>query len=153
MVGVIPWLITGWEFTEPLPYWAVARWTGAVLIAAGLYVCAHAFTRFVAARGVPIPAAPTEHLVVDGFNRYVRNPMYVALLHVLIGEALLFGSLGVLAWALTAWLVAALFVRFYEEPTLERTFGADYTEYRRNVRAWVPRLRPWRPSAAARTGR
>ncbi|WP_238580744.1 methyltransferase family protein [Streptomonospora alba] len=63
----------------------------------------HAFARFTAARGTPAPVAPTEHLVVDGFNRYVRNPMYVALTAVNAGQALLSGSWGVAAWPRGRW--------------------------------------------------
>ncbi|GAA4942700.1 isoprenylcysteine carboxylmethyltransferase family protein [Streptomonospora halophila] len=149
MVGLIPWLISGWELRQPLPYWIAAQVLGAVLTCAGLYACVHAFARFAAARGTPAPVAPTEHLVVDGFHRYVRNPMYVALTAVNIGEALLFGSWGVALWALVFWAVTAVFVRLYEEPTMARSFGAEYAEYRRNVPAWLPRLRPWQ---APRTG-
>src|SRR5690625_83560 len=118
VVGIIPWLITGWEAAQPLPYWAAAQVVGVLLICAGLYVCVHAFARFAAAKGTPAPVAPTEHLVVEGFHRFVRNPMYVALLAVLAGEALLFASVGVAAWALIAWTIAAVFVRFYEEPMM-----------------------------------
>ncbi|GAB3456435.1 isoprenylcysteine carboxylmethyltransferase family protein [Streptomonospora sediminis] len=149
VVGIIPWLITGWELSRPLPYWEAAQVAGALLICAGLFVCVHAFTRFAAALGTPAPLAPTEHLVVDGFHRYVRNPMYVALVGVLIGEALLFASVGVLVWTLVCWTAAALGVRFFEEPMMRRSFGAEFAEYRRNVPAWLPRLRPWSPSRTA----
>jgi hypothetical protein len=64
VVGLIPWLITGWRFSQPLPGWAAARVVGAVLIAAGLIPPISAFTEFVKAGGTPIPIAPTEHLVV-----------------------------------------------------------------------------------------
>lgn len=143
VVGLIPWLITGWRFSQPLPGWAAARVVGAVLIAAGLIPPISAFTEFVKAGGTPIPIAPTEHLVVTGFNRYVRNPMYVGLLGAIIGQALLFGNFRLLIYAAAAWLVPAAFVHWYEEPTLARRFGAEYEEYRRAVPAWLPRLRPW----------
>jgi protein-S-isoprenylcysteine O-methyltransferase Ste14 len=143
VVGLIPWLITGWRFGQPLPGWAAARVVGAVLIAAGLIPPISAFTEFVKAGGTPMPIAPTEHLVVSGFNRYVRNPMYVGLLGAIIGQALLFGNVRLLMYAVAAWLVPAAFVHWYEEPTLARQFGAEYEEYRRAVPAWLPRLRPW----------
>jgi protein-S-isoprenylcysteine O-methyltransferase Ste14 len=92
-----------------------------------------------------MPIAPTERLVVTGFNRFVRNPMYVGLLTVIIGQALLFNSIWLVVYALIGWIVTASFVRWYEEPTLVRTYGGHYEEYRRNVPAWTPRLTPWKP--------
>jgi protein-S-isoprenylcysteine O-methyltransferase Ste14 len=145
VVGLIPWLITRWEFQQPLPGWVVAQVVGAVLVVAGLVPAASAFVEFVKAGGTPVPAAPTQRLVVSGFNRYVRNPMYVGLVLAIIGQALLFGNLWLLAYAAVAWAVPAAFVRWYEEPTLTRTFGTEYQEYRRAVPAWLPRLRPWTP--------
>ena len=91
-------------------------------------------------------AAP-QRLVVGGVYRYVRNPMYVAVLAMILGQALLLGQTVLLAYAALLWLVFASFVRFYEEPTSTARFGADYEAYRRAVPAWLPRLRPWRPSA------
>jgi protein-S-isoprenylcysteine O-methyltransferase Ste14 len=96
-----------------------------------------------------------QHLVVSGFNRYVRNPMYLGLLIVIVGQALLFGQLSLLLYAAAGWAVTASFVRWYEEPTLTRQFGADYAAYRRAVPAWWPRPRPWTRSerhVAARGG-
>jgi hypothetical protein len=78
-------------------------------------------------------AAP-ERLVVGGVYRYVRNPMYVAVLVSIVGQALLLGQLVLLLYAGAAWLAVAAFVRFYEEPTLTLRFGADYGTYRRGVR-------------------
>jgi protein-S-isoprenylcysteine O-methyltransferase Ste14 len=146
--GLIPWLITHWEIREPLPYWAVAQVVGVLLICAGLIPPVHAFVEFAKAGGTPMPLAPTQHLVVSGFNRYVRNPMYLGLLTVIVGQALLFGQFSLLLYAAGGWLVTASFVRWYEEPTLTRQFGADYEAYRRAVPAWWPRLRPWTPDVA-----
>jgi protein-S-isoprenylcysteine O-methyltransferase Ste14 len=145
VAGLIPWLITGWEFHEPLPYWVVAQVVGIVLIGTGLIPPVHAFVEFVKAGGTPIPIAPPQQLVVSGFNRYVRNPMYVGLITVIVGQALLFGQCSVMLYAAVAWVVTASFVRWYEEPTLLRQFGAEYETYRRAVPAWWPRLRPWSP--------
>ncbi len=86
--------------------------------------------------------------MVGGLYRHVRNPMYVAVAAILVGEALLLGSLGLLAWAVAGWLTTDLFVRLYEEPTLGRTFGAEYTAYTAAVPRWLPRLTQWRPDAA-----
>ena len=99
--------------------------------------------RFARADGTPAPPAPTAHLVVVGPYRFVRNPMYVAVVAIILGQALLFGSLGTLVYLAVAMTAVALFVRFYEEPTLESTYGDEYRTYKANVRAWIPRLRPW----------
>ena len=146
VVGLIPWLITRWEFSQPQPSWVIAQVTGLLLVCAGLVPVLWAFVEFVKAGGTPVPIAPTQRLVVSGFNRYIRNPMYFGLVLAIIGQALLFGSLPVLAYAVVAWAVPAAFVRWYEEPTLRRQFGADYNAYRQAVPAWWPRLHPWTPN-------
>jgi protein-S-isoprenylcysteine O-methyltransferase Ste14 len=144
--GLIPWLLTGWRVREPVPYLAPVRVLGAVMLAAGLIVVIQAFWRFVVeGLGTPLPVAAPDRLVVGGPYRYVRNPMYVAVLAVIIGQALLLGQPVLLLYAAALWLVAASFVRFYEEPELGRRFGAQYEAYRRAVPAWWPRLRPWSP--------
>jgi len=154
VVGLIPWLLTGgWQEREPLPYWGPMRVLGAILLGAGLIVLIQAFVRFVVEGfGTPAPVAAPERLVVGGVYRYVRNPMYVAVLAAIVGQALLLGRLGLLLYAGAIWLVAAAFVRWYEEPTLTRRFGEDYEAYRRAVPAWLPRLRPWKPSEDADPG-
>ena len=116
--GLGPWLITRWEFHEPLPGWVVAQVIGALLICLGIIPPVHAFVQFAKAGGTPMPLAPTEHLVVSGFNRYIRNPMYAGLLVVIVGQALLFGQLSLLLYAAAGWAVTAAFVHWYEEPTL-----------------------------------
>jgi protein-S-isoprenylcysteine O-methyltransferase Ste14 len=139
VAGVVPWLLTGWDSTDPP---ALVAALGAVLIVAGAGVLLHAFARFVVeGRGTPAPVAPTDRLVVGGLYRYVRNPMYVAVGATLVGQALLLGRPALLAYALVFWLVVAAFVRGYEEPTLSARYGEQYASYRRAVPAWIPRLR------------
>jgi len=96
-------------------------------------------------RGTPVPIAPPQRLVVVGFYRYVRNPMYIGFAVGWIGLWIVFGHANL--YAILATLAVALgihlFVMFYEEPTLRRKFGADYEEYCRNVNRWLPRLQPW----------
>jgi protein-S-isoprenylcysteine O-methyltransferase Ste14 len=117
-----------------------------ILLLAGLIVLVGAFARFVMeGLGTPAPVAAPERLVVGGVYRFVRNPMYVAILAAIVGQALILGRLALLLYATVVWLISAAFVRFYEEPTLARRFGADYEAYRRAVPAWWPRLRPWDP--------
>lgn len=147
VVGVVPWLLTGWRAREPAPYWAPVSVLGAALLVTGLVVLLQAFVRFaVEGLGTPAPIAAPNRLVIGGTYRYVRNPMYVGLLAAVIGQALLLGQLRLLLYAAVIWLVAAVFVLAYEEPALARRFGRDYEAYRRAVPAWCPRLRPWRPT-------
>ena len=144
VAGLVPWLITGWRSSWPSGrLWPVTI-VAAIIILSGVVVLLDAFIRFARADGTPAPPVPTAHLVVVGPYRHVRNPMYVAVLAIILGQALLFASWATVLYAGLAFLAVLLFVRFYEEPTLERTYGDAYREYERNVRAWMPRLRPWR---------
>jgi len=141
--ALLPYLLSDWHLHRPLPYWVVAQVAGALLICAGLAPIVGSFAEFARADGTPVPVASPPRLVVSGFYRYVRNPIYVGFMAVLIGEVLVTGSLGLLEYTAVAWCVGAAAVRFYEEPTLARKFGPEYREYRRAVRAWIPRLHPW----------
>jgi protein-S-isoprenylcysteine O-methyltransferase Ste14 len=143
VAGLGPWLLTGWQSSNPP---APVPVVGAVLIALGAGVLLHAFARFVVeGRGTPAPIAPTERLVVGGLYRHVRNPMYVAVGVTIVGQSLLFGRPLLLAYAGVFWIVVATFVRAYEEPTLSARYGEEYAAYQRGVRRWCPRLRAWSP--------
>ena len=116
------------------------------MVAAGLVVLLQAFVRFVGeGLGTPAPVAPTERLVVGGAYRYVRNPMYLAVAAVILGQALLLGQAGLILYAAAFGITVVAFVRGYEEPVLARRFGAQYEAYRRAVPAWRPRRTPWVP--------
>jgi protein-S-isoprenylcysteine O-methyltransferase Ste14 len=147
VAGLVPGLITGWR----VPWtggWALPVAIGAgIAILSGVVVLLDAFVRFARADGTPAPPMPTGHLVVVGPYRYVRNPMYLAVLTIILGQALLFGSGGTLLYAGVVLLAVVVFVLGYEEPTLELEHGDEYREYRRNVRGWLPRVRPWNGAA------
>jgi protein-S-isoprenylcysteine O-methyltransferase Ste14 len=144
--GVIPWLLTGWDSTDPP---VAAKLVGGVLIAAGASVLVAAFARFVMEGiGTPAPVAPPSQLVIGGLYRYVRNPMYLAVTTTIVGQAIQLGRPGLLLYAALFLAIVAAFVHWYEEPILSERFGADYERYRRNVPGWWPRLRPWSPSAS-----
>ena len=147
VAGLVPGLITGWR----IPWtggWASPVAIGAgIAILSGVVVLLDAFVRFARADGTPAPPMPTGHLVVVGPYRYVRNPMYLAVLAIILGQALLSRSWGTLVYAGTVLLAVAVFVLGYEEPTLELEYGDEYREYRRNVRGWLPRVRPWNGAA------
>jgi protein-S-isoprenylcysteine O-methyltransferase Ste14 len=146
-----PWLLTRWRWRD-LPAslaWASVplRLLGTVLVIAGVAVVLVSFARFVGEGvGTPAPVAPPRHLVVGGFYRYVRNPMYVAVITASLGQALLLYQPVLVVY--TAAVAAAMFafVRLYEEPGLTRRFGAEYVAYRRGVPGWWPRLHPYQAS-------
>jgi protein-S-isoprenylcysteine O-methyltransferase Ste14 len=115
VAGWMPWYISRWRMQEPLAGLQLFRWMGGMLIvlgAAGLLDC---FARFaLQGRGTPAPVLPPCHLVVTGLYGYVRNPMYAALMALVLGQGLLLGNVGVLEYGALVWLVAHLFVRLYE---------------------------------------
>jgi protein-S-isoprenylcysteine O-methyltransferase Ste14 len=142
VVALVPWLLTRWEPGASFDYLWPLRLIGAVLLLAGGAVLVREFVRFaVEGRGSPAPPVPTERLVVSGLYEHVRNPMYIAVVAAVFGEALLLWRPVLLGYAAVLTAVMWLFVRLYEEPTLRRQFGAAYDEYRSTVPAWRPRLR------------
>jgi len=142
---LVPWWLTRWHFRPPFLGFVGFRYLGAALVLAGLPVLIDSFARFaLQGVGTPAPFFPTRHLVVTGLYRYVRNPMYLAVLSLVLGQAFLFGNVDTLIYGLLVCLGFSLFVLLYEEPTLRRTYGAEYDEYCGNVPRWLPRLTPWR---------
>lgn len=140
---VVPWYLTHWHFAPP-PF-PIARVLGAALIVAGLPILLDSFARFaLQGLGTPAPVMPPQRLVVTGFYRYVRNPMYVAVTALIAGQGLLFGSVAVLEYGALLWVGFFAFVVAYEEPTLDEQFRDEYRRYRANVRRWLPRITPWR---------
>jgi protein-S-isoprenylcysteine O-methyltransferase Ste14 len=144
----VPWWISRWRVHAAFPGFWVLQMLGGVVIVVATPIVLESFARFaLQGVGTPAPVFPTQRLVVSGFYRYVRNPMYMAVVSIVLGQALVFGDLRVLAYGVVAWLVTHLFVLFYEESTLRRTFGAKYENYCAHVRRWVPRLTPWEGDA------
>lgn len=120
------------------------RILGVILILEGIPILLDSFARFaLQGLGTPAPVLPTEHLVVTGLYRFVRNPMYVGVVLTIFGQGLLFGDTRLLVYGVIAWVVTHLFVLAYEEPTLRRTFGEEYKIFCANVPRWIPRLKPW----------
>jgi protein-S-isoprenylcysteine O-methyltransferase Ste14 len=145
LAGLIPWSITHWEFRPPFLDLQATRAVGMLLIAAGLPGLIDSFARFaLQGLGTPAPIAPPQNLVVTGLYRYVRNPIYVALVAVILGQAILFGDGRLMTYGALMWLAFHAFVLAYEEPVLAESFGAQYEVFRANVPRWIPRLSPWR---------
>ena len=127
---------------------------GGALIVSGAAVLLSAFARFVLEGiGTPAPVAPTEHLVVGGLYRWVRNPQYLAVGSTIAGQALLLGRPALLAYLGAFALTVAAFVHGYEEPTLQERHGAEYDAYRRAVPRWWPRRPVTRGRAPASPAR
>ena len=142
VAGLLPWLITDWRPLPPVDGPGALRWTGLILIAAGLAVILEAFARFAwEGLGTPAPVAPTRSLVVSGFYRFVRNPMYVAVTALIFGQAILFASWGVALYGVVIAAAFDTFVRLYEEPTLRQAYGEEYAAYCAATPRWIPRLR------------
>ena len=136
VVLLVPWWLSGGHVAGTRLGIAV----GVAMIVAALPLFVSFCSRFVwEGRGTPAPIAPTQHLVVGGPYRWVRNPGYVAVTTILVGEGLVFGSPSVLLYALLVVLAFHVFVLLYEEPTLRSTFGAEYDAYCRRVPRWLPR--------------
>jgi protein-S-isoprenylcysteine O-methyltransferase Ste14 len=143
VAGLVPFGLTGWRVHDT---WIPFRTLGGALIVVALPVLVAAFVRFVREGiGTPAPVAPTEHLVVGGLYRHVRNPMYLAVTSLIVGQALLLGQPGLLWYAGIVATAMVAFVHAYEQPTLSETYGAEYDRYRDAVPGWWPRLRPWQP--------
>jgi protein-S-isoprenylcysteine O-methyltransferase Ste14 len=137
VAGLVPWWLTQWQTGAGYP--VPVRITGAVLIAAGAAVLLGAFTQFaLEGRGTPAPPAPTGQLVVRRLYRFVRNPMYLAVLAVITGQALLLGRLILLGYAAAVGAAFTAFVQGDEQPALSRRYGAEYEAYQRAVPGWWP---------------
>jgi protein-S-isoprenylcysteine O-methyltransferase Ste14 len=144
VVGLVPWWLSHWRVQTPFLGFAPTRAFGVVLIAAGLLVLLESFARFaVQGFGTPAIIYPPRLLVVSGFYRYVRNPMYLAVVSTILGQAITLGSLTLLGYAGLVWIASHLFIVGCEEPALRKRFGAEYIRFCANVPRWIPRLHPW----------
>src|SRR4030088_1703918 len=127
VAGLAPWWISRWRFEHPVIWWLPLRIAGGVLVAAGTLVLVDSFARFaIKGLGTPAPVFPTRYLVITGLYRYVRNPMYVAVVAVIVGQGLVLGNMRVIEYGALVWLGFHLFVVAYEEPTLRATYGPEY---------------------------
>ena len=146
-LGLWFWLLPRWLNFNVEAETAGWRWLAVLPSVLGFAVALRCVWDFGwTGRGTPAPIAPPKRLVVVGFYRYVRNPMYVGFFVGWVGLWVVFGRANLVAITAVAAVVAgvALFVRLYEEPTLRRMFGAEYEECCRNVPRWVPRIRRWK---------
>jgi protein-S-isoprenylcysteine O-methyltransferase Ste14 len=148
---VIPYLIIAFEH----PFAGISAITPVTgFLAVGLVILIGGLILFIAAirmlimigNGTIMPWDPTRKLVTGSLYSYVRNPMILSLIIILVGEAILFASYGIALLAVLNLVINTVYFIFSEEPGLKKRFGEEYAEYKRNVPRWIPRLKPWRPT-------
>jgi len=145
LAGFVPWWVTHWAFRPAFFGLEPTRAVGGLLILLGAPGVVDSFARFaLEGLGTPAPIAPPRKLVVTGLFCRVRNPIYIAVVAVILGQALLFADNRLLWYGALLWLFFHVWVVLIEEPILVETFGAEYETYRAHVPRWIPRLTPWR---------
>ena len=141
LAGLVPWWMTHWEFRPAFFNFELVRGVGVLLILTGVPGLVDSFARFaLQGFGTPAPVAPPQKLVMTGLYRYVRNPMYVSVLAVILGQGLLFCDWRLFVYGALLWLGFHFFVVGAEEPTLKRMFGTEYDVFCARVPRWIPRF-------------
>src|SRR5579872_5909322 len=126
LAGFVPWQVTQWEFRPAFLGVDLTRILGGILIIVGAPGVVDSFARFaLEGLGTPAPIAPPHNLVVSGLYRYVRNPIYVAVVAVILGQAVLFADWHLLGYGALLWLFFHIWVIAIEEPALRESFGAE----------------------------
>ncbi len=151
MCLVLPYLIVRPEHPSPdssvITSSTILLIVGLVLSAAGLTLLIATIRMFILiGRGTIMPWDPTRKLIVSSVYGHVRNPMISSIIILQVGEALVFASLGMAVLALIFFVINTVYFIYSEEPGLEKRFGEEYIEYKRNVPRWIPELKPWRPT-------
>jgi len=137
---LLPYLILLSKWNKAIPFLGALRFFGLapLLIGFGIYLwCAYDFA--AKGRGTPAPVDPPKQLVRSGLYRFTRNPMYVGIILILLGEAIFFASAILLLYAVAVFIGFNGFILFYEEPTLRRLFGESYLRYCAEVPRWLPK--------------
>jgi protein-S-isoprenylcysteine O-methyltransferase Ste14 len=139
VAGLIPFLIVRDDLTHILAQPpTVLQYSGALLFLIGTFIMIHCIIKFaIDGRGTLSPADPTKYLVISGLYRYSRNPMYLGVMLILIGETLFTHNVDLLLYSCIIFLLFNLFIKFREEPRLKKDFGREYENYKKRVRRWV----------------
>jgi protein-S-isoprenylcysteine O-methyltransferase Ste14 len=136
------WSGIRWLFIYPLNSFAII--VGCIVIILGYSILFKTNRSFaLIGKGTLAPWAPTQHFVAVGLYQYVRNPMILGVLLVLVGETVLFGSILMFIWLFLFWVMNHIWFIRWEEPNLEQRFGDEYRKYKENVPRWIPRRTPW----------
>jgi len=148
---VLPYLILSYEHSRlARPVFTASPAlliTGGVISIAGLALTISTIRMFILiGKGTIMPWDPSRKLIVSGLYAHVRNPMILSISLLLIGEAILFSSVGIAVMVAVSFIFNTLYFIFFEEPGLEKRFGREYVEYKKNVPRWIPRLKPWKPN-------
>jgi len=143
VAGWVPWRISHWRVEAPFFGLQLFRYVGGALLTLGVIGLLDSFVRFaLQGIGTPAPVFPTRHLVITGLYRYVRNPMYVAVLLTILGQSLILGNRALLGYGGLVFVLFYGFVLAYEEPTMRASFGSEYQSYCAEVPRWIPRFGP-----------
>ena len=147
---LIQWTSNGWPFVGTVG--AAQNWIFATILAVPAFLLAAKTVRLFIyeGSGTPAPWDPPQKFVVSGPYRYVRNPMLIAVILLILAEALVLSSLALLGWAVFFFLLNTAYFAFVEEPGLERRFGETYLKYKTSVRRWLPKFRPYQPENGGR---
>jgi len=141
VAGWVPWRISHWRVEAPFFGLQLFRYVGGALLTLGVIGLLDSFVRFaLQGIGTPAPVFPTRHLVITGLYRYVRNPMYVAVLLTILGQSLILGNRALLGYGGLVFVLFYGFVLAYEEPTMRASFGSEYQSYCAEVPRWIPRF-------------
>ena len=142
VVVIIPW----WIEKNSTIHAGLYPIFGMTLIVVGLIIMTLTISSFIrVGKGTLAPWSPPKKLVIKGLYRYVRNPMIMGVLVVLLGEALTLSSKNIVIWAGEFFIINVIYFIIYEEPNLEKRFGEEYREYKKHVSMWLPRLTPYYP--------
>ena len=144
---VVPWWIAGWQMGLSTPESNLFRVAGVALVVLGLVPLIESFGRFaLVGLGTPAPVAPTQHLVVTGFYRYVRNPMYLGVLAIILGNALILETGAVFAYAALSRSASQRSSWATKSRLCAASSALNTKQFCRNVPRWIPRLTPWTPA-------
>jgi protein-S-isoprenylcysteine O-methyltransferase Ste14 len=144
--ALIWWYLGDLQFAwhQVLHYMVPALFFGGIFLLMCLLLVYNSTVLFIKeGQGTIAPWHPTQKMVVSGPYRYVRHPMISGVIFILLGESILFTSIGILGWAIFFFISNHFYFLYVEEPNLEQRFGAAYRKYEEEVPRWLPRLDPW----------
>lgn len=148
---VLPCFIVSYEHSQAVrPLFTNSKTLlilGAVVSITGLILTISTIRMFILiGKGTIMPWDPSRKLIVSGLYAHVRNPMILSINLLLIGQAMLFSSVGIAVLVIFSFIFNTIYFILFEEPGLEKRFGREYLEYKKNVPRWFPRLKPWKPA-------